>query len=596
MYEVIYLEPDAEITSVINRLKKNEKDAIALVVPRGATLAQSIVNLKLLKRSAEEIGKHISIISTDKISRNLASQIGLTVFAKASEAEKAEIDPDELSYAVKGIKVNNYYNKKISQDESDVEEDLEEDDEINSLDEHEDDEEKELKAAVRKGIEEDRLSAEEDIEEAPVQPDNDQIARKSKPSSDKISLAESKKDDKFDRKEDNKDLEGKMSKKRKVFFSILALLIVAVLGVGYVFIPIAEAEVVMKTEDVKFEKQFTVDKNANEVNAEKLIIPGKIIESQKELSETFNATGKKDLGTKATGKITVSNSYNTNSFVLPKGSKFSSLGKIFISNADVSVPGFTATTVPVLDIKPGTVEISVIAESSGDAYNIEASSFSLIGLSLDKQKAITGKSSAPMTGGLSKQINVIQDSDLTAAEKSLLDQTKKLQTEVINKAKDENLVVFEDEIKREIITSGSDKKEGDEADTFNYVVSIKFFILGYYSKDLTQVVGSSLQSIVGEGKMLINPEQVNPVAELISSDIDSGVMSVKAVGKYKVGNELSKDEIITKIKGKKIGSARIAAESIEGVYSAKIILKPSVFRQVPYIKNRINVNFGFASE
>ena len=80
MDEIIYLEPDEEITSVADKIKRVKARSIALVVPRGSTILQSVVNLKLLKREAEALGQQISLVTTDKIGRNLAAQVGLSVY------------------------------------------------------------------------------------------------------------------------------------------------------------------------------------------------------------------------------------------------------------------------------------------------------------------------------------------------------------------------------------------------------------------------------------------------------------------------------------------------------------------------------------
>ena len=66
MDELIYLEPDEEITSVIDKLKNLAGQRVGLVVPRDATLLQSVVNLRLLDREAKNLGKVISIVTADK--------------------------------------------------------------------------------------------------------------------------------------------------------------------------------------------------------------------------------------------------------------------------------------------------------------------------------------------------------------------------------------------------------------------------------------------------------------------------------------------------------------------------------------------------
>ncbi len=80
--KAFYLEPDEEITSVIDRLKTIDEREVAIVIPKRAGLLQSIINLKLLKQQGERQHKELSIITTDKTGRNLASAVGLTVYQK----------------------------------------------------------------------------------------------------------------------------------------------------------------------------------------------------------------------------------------------------------------------------------------------------------------------------------------------------------------------------------------------------------------------------------------------------------------------------------------------------------------------------------
>ncbi|NBQ85027.1 MAG: hypothetical protein EBU03_02740 [Methylophilaceae bacterium] len=113
--KIYYLEPDEEITKVIDRIRKSEESGVVFVVSRGSTIAQSIINLKLLSRNAAEHGKTIGIVSTDRVTKNLAERLKIPVFAKAAEAEHAELTPALLKSVEKApevdttpVKVNTY--------------------------------------------------------------------------------------------------------------------------------------------------------------------------------------------------------------------------------------------------------------------------------------------------------------------------------------------------------------------------------------------------------------------------------------------------------------------------------------------------------
>lgn len=86
--KIIYLEPDEEITSVIERLKAIDDPEVAIVVPKRAGILQSIINLKLLRFQSEKQKKRLSVVTTDKTGRNLASAVGLTVYQKLPEGSE----------------------------------------------------------------------------------------------------------------------------------------------------------------------------------------------------------------------------------------------------------------------------------------------------------------------------------------------------------------------------------------------------------------------------------------------------------------------------------------------------------------------------
>jgi hypothetical protein len=77
MAQTFYIETDEEIISVVGRLRHTRETDIALIVPKHAILMQSIISLKLLEREAKKIGKVIMIVSQDENGRMLAEKAGL---------------------------------------------------------------------------------------------------------------------------------------------------------------------------------------------------------------------------------------------------------------------------------------------------------------------------------------------------------------------------------------------------------------------------------------------------------------------------------------------------------------------------------------
>jgi hypothetical protein len=78
----IFLEPDDEVTDIIDKLEQADKDIVVLIIPKSAVVFQSIVNLKLIKRKADEWNKRLAIVTDSHHGRKLADQVGIGVYRK----------------------------------------------------------------------------------------------------------------------------------------------------------------------------------------------------------------------------------------------------------------------------------------------------------------------------------------------------------------------------------------------------------------------------------------------------------------------------------------------------------------------------------
>ena len=77
--EVIYVDTEDDITSVIDKAVSSKAHIIALVLPKRYTTLKSSVNMKLLKRSADKGKKKIVLITDDDGLLPLAGSVGMFV-------------------------------------------------------------------------------------------------------------------------------------------------------------------------------------------------------------------------------------------------------------------------------------------------------------------------------------------------------------------------------------------------------------------------------------------------------------------------------------------------------------------------------------
>lgn len=77
MPETHYIEIDEEIISAVSRLRKSGSAENIFVFPKRSLILQSIINLKLLGREAEKLGKKVIVMTQDEQGMRLAEKAGL---------------------------------------------------------------------------------------------------------------------------------------------------------------------------------------------------------------------------------------------------------------------------------------------------------------------------------------------------------------------------------------------------------------------------------------------------------------------------------------------------------------------------------------
>ncbi|HET6925033.1 MAG TPA: hypothetical protein VFH39_04345, partial [Candidatus Saccharimonadales bacterium] len=89
--ETIYVDVDDEITTIIDKVQGAKGKVVALVLPKRATVLQSIVNMKLLKRTADDAGKNLVLVTSEAGLMPLAGSVGL--FVAGTPTSKPVVPP-----------------------------------------------------------------------------------------------------------------------------------------------------------------------------------------------------------------------------------------------------------------------------------------------------------------------------------------------------------------------------------------------------------------------------------------------------------------------------------------------------------------------
>jgi hypothetical protein len=92
--QLLYLEPDDEITSVIRRLRGADGGRVVLVAPGRSRATSSVVALRLLARAAAETGRSVALVA-DASTRAIAGEAGVAAFASVADATSGTPSPAE---------------------------------------------------------------------------------------------------------------------------------------------------------------------------------------------------------------------------------------------------------------------------------------------------------------------------------------------------------------------------------------------------------------------------------------------------------------------------------------------------------------------
>lgn len=380
--KVVYIEIDDEVTNVYDRIKKINSKQIYIVVPKRANLFQSLVNLKILKRKAEDDEKKIYLITNDSNGIHLAQKLGIEVYNQTNAEGKSAL-----------------FNTETTDERLRI---------------------TPLKASINAAqdspptrVAEKKLSISE-------------ILRKSKKTGDidvsAVGTSEKKKI------KENRPKFVIVTPNRHALIGFLAFSVTILLLIVYIALP--GVTVYLTPAASVLEKSVNIVLADNQKNrAELETSQGHIIASypiEVTITKTINhfATGKKfsERATNASGKITIINTTNT-PWPLVASTRFQNEdGIVFRLKDAVSVPAATSSGLGKLEVFVSADPVDANGLIVGERGNIRPAKFFLPGLKEDSRSKLYAESYAAMAGGITDYTTYIVEEDLEAAQARLKDE------------------------------------------------------------------------------------------------------------------------------------------------------------------------------
>ena len=558
--DVVYIDPEDDITDIIARIKNAKQKLVALVPPKKIGVLRSAVNTKLIAKAARQADKVAVIVSTDPALVKLAATAGLPVAKTLQSRPKLPSEIIEAETA-SGSKV-----QTINEEDFD---DAPESGEKTKGDA--------ASASSRKA----------NAMEEPA------AHKKSQKADQEISSDDLEKDDK--KKSDKKNIPVFEKYRKWIIIGASAFVVLVIFLVwAIVFAPAANIAVAIRTTTNNFSENVSfVTKTGTEKPAEGIfLLEQKKVE--KSSSVEFTATGQKDIGEKATGTLDLVAKFSmdtaTDHITVPAGSQFVYGEYHYTSDSalDFYLDG-EKDDCTTSQLKNGTCTISakvkVTATKSGADYNIGAHDS---GWSTPRGD-ITATNPAAFTGGTTNMVTVVSKDDFDKAKEKLENTGKEDGKSELKNQFGEDMVIINSSLEvstsqpkstpavDEEVKSGVTPKV--EATTTYTLYAVDKTVLENYVKEKASTNLPADQKIYA----VDTPFFENFVKS------DKGEYTAKLKSSTQTGPKVTEEDILEKSKGKKVGEVQSLLKSINGVSSVNI--KTSFFwvNKVPSDPNKITI-------
>ena len=591
--DVIYIEPEDDITDIILKIENSKEKIIALVPPKKAGVFRSVVNIKLIAKAGNNAKKKIVLVTVDPSIKKLAAATRIPVTKNLQSApsipEFEEENDDTVSSEELSEDVND--DEKSAKTENNADES--DDDEENTEEEEEEEEDEKSKNKKATHSDTDKNGRE----------DND-----SKENRIKKKLAESESDDPNE-SEPTKTIRTKRTsisgknnflgwiksnKKLSIGLGIGGVVLILFLIWAFAIAPSVTVTVGIRTNSNNFSENVTFSTKLDEESLEsgRFYLEEKKIESSQEVK--FEATGKKNVGEKAKGEVDVYAYFPLNlsaSTQIKEGESFTISGLTYLAMKAVTLEysGNGKDECANKSNSEGLVDygcringtVPVVAEASGSKYNISASSSGW-----DTNARVFAYSSKDMSGGTDEEITIVTQADIDKAKSQLAstDQEKN-KADLLEKINEDNLVI-ESSFTQKTSDAVSSPAVGEEVKDGTTPTLKATTVASVYVIDKTKVEEFiTSKANLGESQKIY--EMKNPFIESFLETSTGYTGKLKT--SYATGPKITENDVIEKIKGKGLGEAQHNLRDIDGVSEVNIDKSFPWVTSVPGDPNKITV-------
>ncbi len=557
MIKTLYLNLEDDITKITARLKKEVSSELVLVFPKKSFLFADSINLRLLKKQADILGKKLSILTMDEMGQMYAKEAGF-----------------DLKFLPKRIVNKNF---------SDIRPGIEFS--------HSPSQALPLEVAEAPVVEK-KLSRKiprpvavrmERVGKAPlrrVAVPNISVHQGNKENAQQDDLVQALFDEApaFEQELTRKKARGY----RKFAIGIISVFLIIVLLVVFVILPRAQILVYAKSQPITRDIDVLLNSATTNSDVRSPFLQAERVQETMTAEESFATTGKKEVGTKAHGTVKIFN-LTSNPLNLKAATTTLTLG-----NKNYTFTLDQAGIKPSSNKEEGSVSAEIIASSGGEDYNLPAGTRIEITNQVfgSNPQFLYAKTETPIVGGTSRFISIISEEDLVKAKTAL---ENKIIEELRTKLKDSNLIIPD---KGYAVTFNSfvpDKLAGTESPNFTATAKVDIKGLAFDSSQLSQLMRDRIVTNLSGNRTLQDPSLDNIKYEVKVMDIAAGTATLSVHYESQAIAELDLEGLMPQLLGKTKQEAGEILLSADDVDRVEVLLKPSWQSTLPRFSQRVDI-------
>ena len=589
--DVIYIEPEQDITDILANIKASKNKIVALVPPKKAGVLRSAVNFKLIAKTARQNEKTVVLITTDEALRRLASSVAMPTSKSLSSKPQLPDDDDAVEFGDEIDEADDEVSEKEDEEAESAEDDAEE--EAPAKEEPKSSKKIPVAAAVKVAKKAPaKKPAEDDVIEGEPEPEPEEDKKPQTKSEKAVAKMKGAKIPNF-------------AKYRKFIIAgaVVLIVIIAFSVWATTIAPAAKISVKVHTTSQNFTEKVAFVNDESKANPKEGIL---FLEEQtvvKKAEGEFSATGKVDKGTKATGKITItrpardviSSDGSNLKYSIPKGTSFTIRGKAFITTEDADLSA-SDKSLTLCGLKPCTnakIEktVGAVAKENGEAYNVAAASgkdIELTGGGIPSSYTLT---STAMTGGSSKVVTVVSKEDLETASSNLeMPSQNEIREELANQFGTD--YIFLGNIKQseaKVTTSPALNEEVGDNITPKIAKEITYSMYAVKRESVKTYIETVVSASLGDDTQEIYDAGMDKAFfEAFQNSDNANTAKLKTT--VKTGPRVTDEMVREKSLGYKVGEVQSRLKSIKGVSSVKVDTSYFFVMSVPSDTNKVEVN------